>query len=241
MADRLYNRVNTVEQPATPDVSGRVTTFVPVAKSSVFSISANDAVTDTDGYDKVAVTAASDVQITIPLAANNAGRELFITKVDTGTGNVVLNRSGSDTINGLTSVTFGGQYGYTKIMSYGTNWLIMDDYEVFDFNLDNNFDTGNLGCRLVRIGKMITITSDGTPGHTASLSTANSNANVIQTRFKPLAIVGNAYTHPASAGGNHTVEVLTDGTIRTTYVDFAGSGQSRNDTSSAFTVSYTVQ
>jgi hypothetical protein len=66
---------------------------------------------------------SSGVTITLPSAAGNTGRMYVIMKI-AGTADVTIQRSGSDNINGGTSLTISSQWGkYTLMSAGGTQWV----------------------------------------------------------------------------------------------------------------------
>lgn len=116
---------------ATADVAGVVTTFVPTIKSSVNSVSSADyTILDGDGYDTILVsTGASDRTITLPTAADNIGRKIFIKKTDSGAGKVIIDGEGSETIDGALVKNILYQYESYGIVCDGSNWLVTEvDY-----------------------------------------------------------------------------------------------------------------
>lgn len=88
--------------------------------------SAGYTITDTDGYDTILVTTgASNRTITLPVPTNNTGRPIYIKKVDSGTGFVLITRQTSGTIDGLTTVSLYVQNDFAEIICDGTNWFIV--------------------------------------------------------------------------------------------------------------------
>lgn len=73
--------------------------------------------------DKVLMCASGTYTVTLPLAASNTGKTFKIIKA-AAAGVITVGRSGSDTINGLTSVTLEGRYSSYEIYSDGTEWYI---------------------------------------------------------------------------------------------------------------------
>jgi hypothetical protein len=66
---------------------------------------------------------SSGVTITLPSASSNTGRMYVIMKI-AGTANVTIQASGSDNINGSTSLTISSQWGkYTLMSAGGTQWV----------------------------------------------------------------------------------------------------------------------
>lgn len=86
-----------------------------VTKSANYTLTASDCV--------VLVTAgASGNTQTLP-PASNAGQVVYILRVDSGAGTVTISRSGSDTIEGATSLTMAQQYqGYGLVADGGSGW-----------------------------------------------------------------------------------------------------------------------
>jgi len=79
------------------------------------------------------VTLSSDVHLVTTGASNldvylpspSTGAVVYVKKVDTGAGNVVINQSGSETIDGATAVSLYAQYESMTFVSNGTNWFII--------------------------------------------------------------------------------------------------------------------
>lgn len=88
--------------------------------------SADYTVTDTDSLTVVLMTTAgTDRTVTLPTVADNLNRAIVIKKVDSGTGRVIVDGEGSETINGLTSLTLVSQYDWVRVVSDGTSWHTM--------------------------------------------------------------------------------------------------------------------
>lgn len=84
-------------------------------------------VTDSDGvYGIFVTTGASNRTVTLPTAANNNGRELLIKKVDSGSGTVIIDGEGAETIDGVATHTLVQQYDYMKIICNSTTWFVTD-------------------------------------------------------------------------------------------------------------------
>jgi hypothetical protein len=85
--------------------------------------SADYTITDTDGYSLINVTTgASNRTITLPTAADNSDRVIIIKKVDSGTGTVIIDGEGSETIDGATTYTLYFQYDSAVVKCDGSNW-----------------------------------------------------------------------------------------------------------------------
>lgn len=63
--------------------------------------------------------------ITLPLASLYTGRLITIKRVS-ASGTITVGRSGSDTIDGATSVDLTTQYERLSVTSDGLNWLVVD-------------------------------------------------------------------------------------------------------------------
>ena len=107
--------------------SGFVTSFVPVAKSGVKAVASADyTILDNDGYSIVNVTTgASDRTMTLPTAADNAGRYITIAKADSGAGFVIVDGEGAETINGAATNTLHVQYAFLTLLCNGTTWIVV--------------------------------------------------------------------------------------------------------------------
>jgi hypothetical protein len=97
-------------------------TFVSAVNFPVTTVTTNTTLNDT--YFLVLVNAnGGAVTITLPSASSNIGRMYVIMKIDGSVNNVTIQRSGSDNINGVTSLTIGSQWGKYTLMSGGTQWV----------------------------------------------------------------------------------------------------------------------
>ena len=108
-------------------VDGVVTAnrFVGNIVSPVVTKAANYSATSLDSVILVSNSSAT-ITITLPLASTMAGRTLTIKKMDSNDYAVILSRTGSDTVDGTTSVSLYSQYQYVIVSSDGlTNWFKM--------------------------------------------------------------------------------------------------------------------
>jgi hypothetical protein len=89
------------------------------------SKTADYVITDTDP-DLVFVGALSaHATLTLPTAADNAGRTICVVVAgDPGAYNVIVDGEGSETINGATTKTNSDQYSVLKVTCNGTGWYI---------------------------------------------------------------------------------------------------------------------
>jgi len=81
-------------------------------------------VTDTDGYRVINVTTGNTTRtITLPTAADNDQRIITVTKIDSGTGAVVIDGEGSETVDGQTTFTLDRQYDSATFQCNATAWI----------------------------------------------------------------------------------------------------------------------
>lgn len=107
---------------------GLVQSYSPNMQNATASKSANYTITGVDGLATILVTTgASNKTITLPTAASNNGRHLTIQKVDSGTGEVIIDGALSETINGSLTIDLINQWDLVTIMCDGINWYIVND------------------------------------------------------------------------------------------------------------------
>jgi hypothetical protein len=70
-------------------------------------------------------TGATDRTITLPAASGVEGRIYTIKKIDSGSGDVIIDPNASETIDGSTTVKIKKQYEAIKIVCDGSNWHII--------------------------------------------------------------------------------------------------------------------
>jgi len=70
-----------------------------------------------------AETPVSDINIYLPLASGNGGKELVIKKT-IGAHNVIVNTSNSETVDGDSSLTISYNYESVHLISDNNNWFI---------------------------------------------------------------------------------------------------------------------
>lgn len=101
---------------------------------------------------------SSGATLTLPTAAS-AGSGFFVTIKRTGTSSVKVNASGSETIDGQSSLSLGSQYLSLVLVSNGTSWFILNgsasNYEVplytyTTHTFTNCGQTGNTGPSLAQ-------------------------------------------------------------------------------------------
>ena len=90
------------------------------------AISADYTITDDDDVQHIQVTTgASDVTITLPTLADNPLRLLYITKVDSGAGEVIIDGEGTETVSGDLTRTIMFQYTTAQLKAGATEWLLI--------------------------------------------------------------------------------------------------------------------
>lgn len=93
-------------------------TYATSTKTSNYTITGSDTVIFADAT-------SGNVAITLPVASGLSGYKFFIKRID-GSGNTCsVTRSGSDTIDGQTSVSVDQQYTSLMVVSNGSNWYIL--------------------------------------------------------------------------------------------------------------------
>lgn len=85
--------------------------------------SADYTIIDTDGYTEIWVsTGAIDRTILLPTLADNQGRKIKVIKIDSGTGDVIVDGEGSETINSTLTVNITEQYGWWEFTAGASEW-----------------------------------------------------------------------------------------------------------------------
>jgi hypothetical protein len=82
-------------------------------KSANYTLTASDEI----------ITVTAGATITLPTAVGAIGRTYTIKR--TGSSDVIIDGDGSQTIDGATTHTLTAQYMYVKVVSDGTNWIII--------------------------------------------------------------------------------------------------------------------
>ena len=145
--------------------------------------SANYTILTDDGYEVISVsTGASARTITLPDAAANKGRKLMIQRSDaTAGGSVIISRAGTDLIDGLTSETLLGQYGFAKLLSTGSAWILEDLIDSGTWTPTTNSQTNITGTLVYnnpkwqRTGRMVRATIDSITASPMQITTGNSS------------------------------------------------------------------
>ena len=90
----------------------------------VTSVTADYTVSANDSFIKVDATAAP-VTITLMLASSGKEKRLTIKKIDSSANAVTVDGNGSETIDGVSTVSVPSQYNSVSIMSDGTEWWVV--------------------------------------------------------------------------------------------------------------------
>lgn len=69
--------------------------------------------------------ASNSIQITLPAASGLNGYRYYVKRIDPSTNTVTILRSGTDTIDGQTSLTLDLQYTALALVSNGSAWYIL--------------------------------------------------------------------------------------------------------------------
>lgn len=126
----------TIELPATVGVIGQglVKTstsalgWAPNQYTTNAVSSADYTVLDNDGYKVISVTTGSTTRtVTLPTLADNQGRTITIVKADSGTGFVVIDGEGAETVGGATGKTLLGINDSMTVYGAPTTWVIQAD------------------------------------------------------------------------------------------------------------------
>jgi len=188
----------TLTLPVTAGLSGQipqtdgngVLTWVP-GMTAVTTKSGNYTVLTTDGFSTLLVTAAADVTITLPSAASSTGRRLFIKKVDSGTGAVIVDGASSETIDGLTTVQVALQYDTIAIVCDGSNWhYIGEHYQsalVTATSTGHNPAQSNTVFKFIRCGRAISCSFDAISVGATVGSGFFTYTSAVPTNFRPAA------------------------------------------------------
>ena len=75
------------------------------------------------GDSVISVNSAVDVNVNLLTSTQCSGKQITIKNV--GTGDVIINGYGDETIDGGLTQTIGSQWGYATIVSNGIGWIII--------------------------------------------------------------------------------------------------------------------
>ena len=177
--------------------------------------SADYTITDTDANTVFVTTAATDRTITLPTAADNAGRIITVKKVDDGTGKVIIDGEGAETIDGAATVDVSQQYSLWRGMCDGTEWHTISSTGTVEFNFVGI--TGTL--------------SDGSDGPPAIVGDTSYVAGVYVGSVRdqlayPIGTILAVYVGAAKYDRNASVDVRRSFFSNHTFVDSGFTGTS---------------
>jgi hypothetical protein len=92
--------------------------FATATKTTGYTVSSTDTVI-------FANAASGAVVITLPVASGLAGYRFYIKRIDSSANSCTITRSGSDTIDGQTTISFDLQYTSMTVVSDGSLWYIL--------------------------------------------------------------------------------------------------------------------
>jgi hypothetical protein len=97
-----------------------------------YAISADYTITDVDKIKIILVTTgSSNITVTLPTASDNLDRVIEVIKDDSGTGYVILDGEGAETINGDATIRLVQQYNRITVKCDGSNWKVIDSQIIY--------------------------------------------------------------------------------------------------------------
>ena len=94
-------------------------TYLTSAKSADYTV------TDTDKIRTLLITAAANRTVTLPTLADNQGRIIEIKKVDSGTGEVIVDGEGAETIDGAATINLSERYDSIELIAGASEWEVL--------------------------------------------------------------------------------------------------------------------
>lgn len=187
---------NVIGGVATASDAGSITTYVPIIKDAIHSVSSGSyTILDNDGYHTILMSpGGTGYSVILPTAADNEGRSLTIKKVDSGAGAITVDGEGAETINGSTTYTLYSQYDYVTVYCNGTEWFIVSDLSSYTFSPTFDFNNtgpqnsiGALSVKVVRQGGSVTLNllAGATGTITGSAPTVLESDTAIPSNFRP--------------------------------------------------------
>jgi hypothetical protein len=137
-------------------------------------------------------TGTTDRTLTLPPAADMAGREITIKKTDSDSGIVTIDGNGAETIDGEATKGLYTQYSYMKLMSDGAGWSVVSFYHApYDTGWVSNSDwtnaelvaTHNFGANLSDLIVKFYLSSDGTEANAIEQFQQNYNSGTEAFRY----------------------------------------------------------
>ena len=114
------------------DVGESVTAWVRLAATAInqllsrklLLVAVDDTYTVADGVDVVTGdTTSAAFTITLPKAAPNASRVIYVKRIDASANNLTVDGDGSETIDGAATTVLTSQWETRTLFSDGSNWL----------------------------------------------------------------------------------------------------------------------
>jgi hypothetical protein len=102
--------------PAWGTVNGTFTTSTQTG--TTYTVGSTDTVIFADAT-------SNNITVTLPAASGVTGYRFYIKRIDSSGHTVTISRSGSDTIDGMTSFTLDLQYTAFAVVSNGSAWYIL--------------------------------------------------------------------------------------------------------------------
>lgn len=143
---------------------------------TVYAITANYTITDTDGYGKIFVNSTGgDITVTLPTLADNLNRTITIVCTHQG-GKITIDGEGGETLNGQNEYYLMGQYDRITVIAQSSEWYVIEYYAHYDTGYINNsdwtnrhlgtsaFDYDNLSGGPFTVGELITEATSGNTG-----------------------------------------------------------------------------
>jgi hypothetical protein len=98
-----------------------------VVADTLTSVAGNYSVLDADEFIKATAGSSGDRTLTMPTAVGRTGKIWKIVRVDSGTSNIVMATTSSQTINGIPTYTLSNQWQYVWLESDGSNWIVVNN------------------------------------------------------------------------------------------------------------------
>lgn len=201
--------------------------------------SANYTILPSDNYDTIlVVTGNSDRTITLPAVSSGVGRKLFVKKTDSGTGRVIIDTPGAETVDGSAQFTLTYQYAWVSLVGDGTNWQFLGGLDEGAFTATFTQAGGYSQAVSVKATKVGHLVNLQIPSFSAT-ATANapilSGATDIPSGFRPTA-ESRFFCVYASTGvqtGNGGIYFTTGGQIQL-YVSIVGNNYTSGAANSGF-------
>ena len=121
-SNNIYNNganigINATSPNSTLQIGGSFSTNLTTQTNTNYSILTTD-------YFILVSTGSTDRTITLPTAIGCTGRTYVIKKIDSGSGDVIIGTTSSQTIDGVTTQTIEFQWTALNVVSDGSNWFI---------------------------------------------------------------------------------------------------------------------